>query len=77
VIASELFDREAQRQEVGPRPAVLLGKRETEESKLAHLLDRVERELMLLVPALCVRPHGLVDERTNGLLELPLFRSEV
>ncbi len=73
----QLLEREAHRDRVGVRAAVPRREREPEQAELAHLLDHVERELLLQV---CLgRPRGdhVVRELADDPAERRLFGGEI
>ena len=72
VDAAELLDRDAQAGEVAVGAAELLGRGQPEQPEIAHLLDQVDREVVVLVPLRDVRSDlrlgELADAAAEGLV---------
>src|SRR5579885_1684861 len=69
VAPAELLDHERGRKAVEPEPAVLLGDREAEEPRLAHLLKDARRNLPGLLDLLLRRDQLLLDEVPRLVLQ--------
>ena len=67
---AELLDGDAQAGEVAVGAAVLLGRGEPEEAEVAHLVDDVDREVVVAVPLRGVRRDLLLREVAHRAAEL-------
>ncbi len=75
--AFDLFASECLGDEVEPGAAVLLGDDDPEDAELGHPRHQVEVEAVVDVVLHRHRKDALVDKRTNGLLNQPLFRCKL
>ena len=73
----DLLAGEGLADEVHARAAVLLGDDDPEQAEFRHPLDDTDVEVMVDVVLDRVGQDPLVDELTNGRLDLPLLRREV
>src|SRR5207249_5005448 len=73
----QLFDGDAEREEVGTRSTVRLGEREPEQAQVAHLLQDRGRQLAARICFLGLRRDDLVRKRPDGPAELLGLRREV
>src|SRR5205085_8805509 len=77
VAPAGLLEGEAERGEVGRRPAVLLGERQPEQAEVAHRQNGAHGERVVAVPLLGMGRDLALGEVADDLAERLLFRGQL